>query len=556
VATIKNSSGIGLAIPAETLRKDFLGRVGTIHATAAGEKGVDVEVGLIDPLGKLKSPRLQYVASSLVKGDWKKLKSLEEVSGVKKILLVVEKQIATAKLHLDRPDPNGEVLMQVVYSTAAGKEARSKIVLNEIDSTVNAAKRSKTLSPPQKEVAGKPIIVRPWGDFPGKIGLPVKEVTDKVTASNSSHTTDKINPGKIYVDGDTDSAGQSFPIERQQVPDKGTLIGMEVGFSNAVAAFVPIYRTPKGEIRGAALGSYFVQKILVKAKTGYAVGGILARCGLFLDGFCLVYMKTKTDGTLDVNDAYCSDWCGLYSGGPLLIGGTGAPIVGVIAGFNGAHNVNGIGLMFRPLGDGESPPNPFPDAPQRNRPRPRPAPGVIYPSPEVLANEERSNPARTSLPIVPWPIFGNGDTEIIGGRGGPVRYPAPEGALLIGFECGTVRANPSVVSLTPIYRTAKGEERGQPHGKYFERKLIAKAHSGYAVGGLVIRDDGFYLIYMKMKADGTLDLADTQRSEWIGGYRGGAPILLGGTGAPVIGFLTTGAANDRSFGVGLILKRN
>jgi hypothetical protein len=97
---------------------------------------------------------------------------------------------------------------------------------------------------------------------------------------------------------------------------------------------------------------------------------------------------------------------------------------------------------------------------------------------------------------------------------------------------------------------------GQPHGKYFERKLIAKAESGYAVGGSVMRDDGFYLIYMKVKADGMLDPADTQRSEWIGGYRGGAPILLGGTGEPVIGCLTTGAANDRSFGLGLILKRN
>ena len=565
VATIKNSSGIGLAIPAETLRRDFEGRIGTIHAAASGEKGVDVEVGLIDPLGKMKSARLHYVRSSQVKGEWKKLKALEEVTGLAKVPLTIDKQLATGKFDLARPDANAELLLQVAYATGSGKELRSKIVLVTLAATAAAdvppptptnPSTPPTVPPRQPEVAGVPIVVRPWGNYAGKIGQPAKETIAKITDSNTSHSTGKIHLGKIYLDGDTDVAGQSFPIERQRVPDNAALIGVEVGYTNACAGILPIYRTPKGEVRGPAFGTYFQKKTAVKAKAGYAVGGILARYGLWLDGFCLVCMKSKPDGSLDVNDLYCSDWCGNYSGGAMLLGGTGAPIVGLIAGFDGAHNVNGIGLTFRPLAEGESAPNPVPQLPQRRRPT-RAAGGATFPSPEVLANEEASNPARSSNPFVPWPIFNNGDTELFGNRSGPVRYLAPEGGLLIGFEFGTARNSPNVASATPIYRTMKGEEKGQPHGKVFERKLTAKAEAGYAVGGLVARDIGLYLIFMKVKADGSLDINDTRRSEWIGGHRGGsAPIVVGATGAPVIGFQATGQPNDRLAGMGLLLKRN
>jgi len=63
--------------------------------------------------------------------------------------------------------------------------------------------------------------------------------------------------------------------------------------------------------------------------------------------------------------------------------------------------------------------------------------------------------------------------------------------------------------------------------------------AGYAVGALAV--DGEDLVnalqikFMRINADGTLDPSDSYTSPVIGNWTGKAPVVLGGTGAPVIG---------------------
>src|SRR5262249_39292603 len=55
VATIRNSSGIGLAIPAARLRNMFDGRIGALHLSPvpnAPKPAIAIEVSIIDPLSK------------------------------------------------------------------------------------------------------------------------------------------------------------------------------------------------------------------------------------------------------------------------------------------------------------------------------------------------------------------------------------------------------------------------------------------------------------------------------------------------------------------------
>jgi hypothetical protein len=407
------------------------------------------------------------------------------------------------------------------------------------------------------------ILVGPWGSYRGSIGLPVPVVAAKLSKSNPSRDKGQIELGKIYLDGETDMLGPSFPIQKDRAPDNGLLIGLEIGTEaaadgeSAVTAVLPIYRAAAGEVRGPKFGDRFRNAVVAKAKEGYAVGAILGRSTQRLEGFCVIFMKVKSDGDLDVNDTYQSEWFGKYEGAARLLGGTGAPVQGILSRLDRERKLTGFGLLLRPLRAGEATPAPTPNRFRRDPPR---IADANFPVPEVERREEHANPSRSLDSLSVTRINNAGETEVVGSQDPIVKDRPTDEGLLIGFEVGTRRDDPIVLAATPIYMTTNGEERGKAYGNVFERRLIAKAKDGYAVGGLVLRCggaiDGFYLIYMKVKTGATLDVNDSYQSEWIGNHGGGPPILLGCTGETVVGFQAAGRPGDRLSGLGLLMRKD
>jgi hypothetical protein len=139
----------------------------------------------------------------------------------------------------------------------------------------------------------------------------------------------------------------------QDVPAEGALlIGFEVGEStfavNPIISYLrPIYLTTRGEQFGASIGPRPANVRTVKAKPGYAVGGLKAHGGSLLDGFSLTYMRLIAEhGLLKAGDSYESGWQGGTGGSGGEVGGDGSLVVGV-AGRTGDEGKPGcLGLVM------------------------------------------------------------------------------------------------------------------------------------------------------------------------------------------------------------------
>jgi len=133
--------------------------------------------------------------------------------------------------------------------------------------------------------------------------------------------------------------------------DGAMLIGFQVGLGKFVRQTVvhsirPIYRTSQGEVSGQLYGISTNTPIVVKAKPGYAVGGISVKGGLNINGFSATFMRINGDA-LDPSDSYTSDWMGGTQGASETpLAGTGAPVAGIFGRLNPQHTLGGLGLML------------------------------------------------------------------------------------------------------------------------------------------------------------------------------------------------------------------
>jgi hypothetical protein len=114
--------------------------------------------------------------------------------------------------------------------------------------------------------------------------------------------------------------------------------------SNTVLQSVtPIWLTSRGEVTGTAYGAPEGAHVMVKAKPGYAVGGMEGRGGTKVDSLQLTFMKIKGTG-LDSADSYKSNIIGGAKGGDLkTIAGDGSAIVGIYGG--SGKDLNSLGLL-------------------------------------------------------------------------------------------------------------------------------------------------------------------------------------------------------------------
>jgi hypothetical protein len=115
----------------------------------------------------------------------------------------------------------------------------------------------------------------------------------------------------------------------------GLLIGLEVGTVDVggqryIRSLRPLYRSARGETSGVLHGASGPgNTVTLKAKEGYAVGGITAKVSGRLDGLSITFMQTQ-GLTLNPRNAYSSAWAGSQAASTEFhLGGSGLPVVGV-----------------------------------------------------------------------------------------------------------------------------------------------------------------------------------------------------------------------------------
>ena len=156
---------------------------------------------------------------------------------------------------------------------------------------------------------------------------------------------------------------------REVPPNGGVLIGFDISYdlfinTPYITAIRPIYITTKGKALGSILGTPGKNTIHIEAKTGYAVGRLFYRTGLYLNNISVTYMKLTPTG-LDPKDRYES-FCygGGGSGSGTLVGGdNGDLIIGALGSMRSGGPARCIGGVVIP---------PLPAA----VPAPAPAPGA------------------------------------------------------------------------------------------------------------------------------------------------------------------------------------
>ncbi len=332
VATIRDSTGIGLTIPSQHLFHMLQGRVGKAHLHASqdddGILTIHVDVNLIDPLGKIKSVTLRYLPANKVPENIKPADLLSALPGCRELPLKIDGRLASAELSLKK----GVNAVTMRYQVAAVGS------LDQVSHTNNFIETIRAPATPQPGQfaaasgadAGRPLVFGPRRQPTLRSGMP--------------RALSSVAPVRSF---------------RDVAPEGGILIGFEVGLgkfgpNDVVTAIRPIFLSSKGEeVLGRQHGTDRSRLVCVKAKEGYAVGGVRVKGAILVDGFSVTFMKLGKN-KLDPTDRYESEWVGGPGGfREERIGGNGALITGIV-GTENQKDCTGLGLSLNEFGTKQS----------------------------------------------------------------------------------------------------------------------------------------------------------------------------------------------------------
>jgi hypothetical protein len=161
--------------------------------------------------------------------------------------------------------------------------------------------------------------------------LRVEKLLQEVSGRLFAKIQNSLRAKKVSRDR---GAGSNHGATFADVLDEGgLLIGLEVGTIDAngqrfIRSVRPLYRSPRGETSGMLHGSAG-NTVTLKAKEGFAVGGITAKVSGRLEGLSVTFMQTQ-GLTLNPRSAYNSPWVGgQSSSGESRLGGSGSPVIGI-----------------------------------------------------------------------------------------------------------------------------------------------------------------------------------------------------------------------------------
>jgi hypothetical protein len=300
---------------------------------------VRVEIGLIDPMQKIRSVDFLYMTAKQAGDSLKSGTHLTDLGNCRKLPLKVENQVATGEFTLRPGVREVDMVCQGVYTTSDGKKNFAK---NEPEKI-----RGATEGPN----AGAPMMAGPPFPFPGRSFSFSSSTTESFSSSVTS------SPPRAGSGRSIDDSGPETRIlgghgnRRFTDSSSGLLVGFEVGLgkwgsNDVVHTIRPIFRhSDEREEMGEQHGQDSTRSFVVKAKKGYAVGGLTVKSMALVDGFSITFMKVNANGGLDKSKRYESKWVGGKGGGQeTRIGGDGRPVIGIV-GFEDEQNCTAFGLV-------------------------------------------------------------------------------------------------------------------------------------------------------------------------------------------------------------------
>lgn len=176
----------------------------------------------------------------------------------------------------------------------------------------NRGGSASDVNPGAPPVAPSNPPVQPQPQPQPKVTFPPIQPRPQFPPSQSTPEPIGLKPGVR----ETTPTGGAFANNdyREYRPEGSILTGFEVGygkvFNTTIIAYLrPIWLTAKGEQYGIAYGKSQTPTVVVRAKNGYAVGGIVIAGGGALEGFALTFMRIG-EKHLVADDAYTSEWYG------------------------------------------------------------------------------------------------------------------------------------------------------------------------------------------------------------------------------------------------------
>ena len=176
VATIIDSSGIGLAIPGRQVPEMLLGRLGKpqLHTATDSENGdtIEVEVGLIDPFHNIKTATLYYLATGKLPAKSLPTDQLKALSGCHRLALTIEDRLAVGKIHLKKGVAGVSLCFQAGYRDAAGPERFTAKVEETLGPQEKPRETAVVQSPPRYRPTPTTPPPTPPGTAPKAADLP------------------------------------------------------------------------------------------------------------------------------------------------------------------------------------------------------------------------------------------------------------------------------------------------------------------------------------------------------------------------------------------------
>lgn len=178
--------------------------------------------------------------------------------------------------------------------------------------------------------------------LPNLAGLPKARVEKRLQESTS----------KIFARVQAAARGNKFMISAVVPPmpqrlgnrvvtfmdrpeEGGLVIGFEIGLGNGndgsqyIRAIRPIFLTPHGETTGAMRGDSRGDVVTLRARGGFAVGGVTAKGTNRIEALSVTFMQIQ-GVNLNPRNAYSSDWYGSHKSAiNTRLGGSGSPVIGI-----------------------------------------------------------------------------------------------------------------------------------------------------------------------------------------------------------------------------------
>lgn len=326
----KQSTALALAAAKKTrdaeLNKQVVNRAKEVEALEDAFRSVKtaqatLDAKPLDPEANLAVGRYR----SLVKGDWDR--------GVPMLALGNDPKLkALAVQELDASESAEDQFKLAVawaeYAATLDSSAKDRV---EARSLFWYAKALPQLSGLQKLTVEKVLQ-----DADGKVFIRIQNALRGKKTSISRPAG--ANRGASFLD---------------VLEEGGLLIGLDVGTIDVagqryIRSIRPIYRAARGEVPGQTRGQGRGEMIPLKAKDGFAVGGIAVKSNGHIEAISITFMQTEGLG-LNPRNSYNSQWVGGDgSGQEVHLGGSGSPVVGVsgkLVPVNGASVLEGLSII-------------------------------------------------------------------------------------------------------------------------------------------------------------------------------------------------------------------